>query len=83
MTQQELFNPRPAPGKLFSPGSQKYFLYERLLRGEVTNAEMVRQMGIFNNTARISELREVLKPYLMDIEASRINKGLFSYKLKG
>ena len=83
MTQQELFRPRPSPDKLFSQGSQSYQLYERLLKGETTNAEIVRQMGIFNSTGRISDIRKVLKPYLMDIEATRINKGLFSYRLKG
>jgi len=83
MTQQELFHPRPAPDKLFSPGTQSYQLYERLLAGEVTNSEIVRQMGIFNSTGRISDIRAKLKPYLMDIEASRIDKGLFKYTLKG
>ena len=83
MVQQDLFRPRPAPGKLFSPGSQNYRLYERLLQGEVTNAEIVRQMGIFNSTGRASDIRKVLKPYLLDIEATRVNKGLFKYTLKG
>jgi hypothetical protein len=83
MMQQILFNQRPAPAKLFKQGTQSYLLYERLLRGEVTNAEIVRQMGIFNSTGRISDIRAAIKPYLLDIEASRINKGLFSYKLKG
>ena len=83
MVQQSLFRPRPAPGKLFSPGTQSYQLYERLLAGEVTNSEIVRQMGIFNSTGRISDIRAKLKPYLMDIEATRINKGLFKYTLKG
>jgi len=83
MTQQPLFHPRPAPAKLFTPGTQSYQLYERLLAGEVTNSEIVRQMNILNGTGRISDIRAKLKPYLMDIEASRIDKGLFSYKLKG
>jgi hypothetical protein len=83
MTQSPLFNPRPAPAKLFTPGTQSYLLYERLLRGEVTNSEIVRQMNIFNSTGRISDIRAKIKPYLLDIEATRINKGLFSYKLKG
>lgn len=83
MTQTELFSQRPSPAKLFTPGTQNYNLYERLLRGEVTNAEIVRQMGIFNSTGRISDIRAALKPHLMDIEASRIKKGLFKYELKG
>ena len=83
MTQKELFRQRPAPDKLFNPGTQSYRLYEKLLQGEVTNSEIVRQMGIFNSTGRISDIRQTLKPYLMGIEATRINKGLFSYRLKG
>ena len=83
MMQQSLFRPRPSPAKLFSPGTQSYLLYERLLAGEVTNSEIVRQMNIFNSTGRISDIRQAIKPYLMDIEATRINKGLYTYKLKG
>ena len=83
MVQESLFNPRPSPAKLFTPGTQSYLLYERLLRGEVTNSEIVRQMGIFNSTGRISDIRQAIKPYLLDIEASRITKGLFKYELKG
>ena len=83
MTQQELFRPRPSPDKLFSQGSQSYRIYEQLLRGELTNVEIVRGMGVYNSTGRISDIRKVLKPYLLDIEATRVNKGLFKYTLKG
>jgi hypothetical protein len=84
MTQTQLsFRQRPAPGKLFTPGTQNYRLYERLLQGEVTNAEIVREMNIFNSTGRADDVRKALKPYLMDIEAKRIERGLWSYRLKG
>ena len=83
MVQESLFRSRPAPAKLFTPGTQSYLLYERLLRGEVTNAEIVRQMNIYNSTGRISDIRAAIKPYLLDIEATRITKGLFKYELKG
>ena len=83
MVQLRIFRHYPTPATLFTPGTQCYILFERLLRGEVTNSEIVRQMGIFNSTGRISDIRAAIKPYLLDIEASRINKGLWKYNLKG
>jgi hypothetical protein len=83
MVQEPLFRPRPKPGDLFTPGSQNYRLYERLLAGEVTNAEIVRHMNIYNSTGRAADVRKALKPYLVGVEATRICKGLWKYKLKG
>jgi len=74
---------RPRPDDLFTPGTQNERLYRRLLEGPVTNAEIVRKMGIFNSTGRLSEIREALKRYLMDVEARRIYKGLWQYRLRG
>jgi hypothetical protein len=83
MMQTELMFSMPRPGDLFTAGSQNYRLYERLLMGSVTNAEIVRDMGIFNSTGRASDIRKVLRPHLMDIKATRIHDGLFEYTLKG
>lgn len=78
------FERRPSPKELdLEPGSQNYRLYERLLEGEVTNGEMLFQLRIGSHTRRVSDLRERLKPHLMDVEARRIDKGLFSYRLRG
>jgi len=74
---------RPRPNTLFKPGTQNERLYRRLLEGPVTNAEIVREMNILNSTGRISDVREALKPYLMDVEARRIAKGLWQYRLRG
>jgi len=74
---------RPRPDALFRQGTQNERLYRRLLEGPVTNAEIVREMGIFNSTGRASDVREALKPYLMDVEARRIDKGLWQYRLRG
>ncbi|MFH2076585.1 MAG: hypothetical protein ABIJ57_14780 [Pseudomonadota bacterium] len=74
---------RPRPDALFSPGTQNERLYRRLLEGPVTNAEIVREMGILNSTGRLSEVREAVRPFLMDVEARRIYKGLWQYRLRG
>jgi len=75
---------KPQPGKIFKPGSQNYRLYERLLRGPVTNAEIVRQLNIFNSTGRASDIRKALRPYLVDVEARPVTNGkdgLWIYRL--
>jgi len=83
MTQTALDFTRPRPGDLFTPGSQNYRLYERLLMGPTSNSFIVRDMLIFNSTGRISDIRKALKPHLMDVEAKRVRDGLFVYELKG
>lgn len=52
-------------------------LLDRLKRGPVTNVEAMRDMNIFNLSARVSELRQEG----WDIRAARINRGLFEYRL--
>ena len=66
--QQTLPLERPAPDKLFRVGSQNHGLYCRLLEGPISNREIMR-MCIPKYTGRLSETREVLKPYLMEIRA--------------
>ena len=66
----------------FKPGTQTWNLYERLLQGPVTNAEVVRNMGIFNSTGRASDVRQALKPYLISVEAKKIKQGLWEYQLR-
>ena len=84
MTQSLFTNAlRPRPDELFTPGSQNHRIYKRLLDGPTTNAEIVREMGIFNSTGRLSEVREAVRPFLMDVEARRIDKGLWQYQLRG
>ena len=83
MNQTALDFTRPRPDDLFTPGSQSYRIYCRLLTGPVTNSDIVRDMNIFNSTGRISDIRKALKPHLMDIEAKRVRDGLFVYNLRG
>jgi len=85
MTQTALcFSRRPTAKELgLRPGSQTCRLYERLLEGAVTNAEIVRAMGIFNSTGRVSDLRERLRPFLMDVYSRPVKVGLWEYQLRG
>jgi hypothetical protein len=83
MTQTALEFTRPRPDDLFTPGSQSFRIYERLLQRPVSNSEIVREMDVFNSTGRISDIRKALKPHLMDVEAKRVRDGLFVYELKG
>ena len=85
MTQGTLFIERPKPDELFKEGSQNYRLYKRLLDGPVTNAEVVREMNIFNSTGRASDIRKAVKPYLMDVDAKKApgTKSLWVYRLVG
>jgi len=70
MTQTALSFTRPSPGELgFKEGSQKERLYSRLLEGDTDNGEMLFKLRIGNHTARLSEIREALRPYLYDIKA--------------
>ena len=83
--QQQLPFERPRPEQLFKPGSQNDRLYRRLLQGPVTNSEIVRDMGIFNSTGRISDIRGKIRPHLMDIKAEPVTEtdGQWIYQLKG
>lgn len=75
---------RPRPEILFRPGSQNERLYRRLLQGPVTNDQIVHEMHILKYTGRLSEVREAIRPCLMDIEAQRIGStGRWVYQLRG
>jgi len=82
--QTELSFNKPQPHELFKKtGAQACRIYERLLVAPLTNAEIYdpRGMNIPCYSRRISDIREKLKPYLMDVKATRIREGLFIYKL--
>jgi hypothetical protein len=71
--------PNPYPN-----GTQKHRLLERLKRGPVTNKEIVMKMGIFNSTGRCSDIRKkVIEPMGLILEAKRIKKALFEYRILG
>lgn len=85
MTQTSLNFTWPSPGVLFKPKTQNYRLLERLQHGPVTNIEIIHALRILNSTGRISEVREALRPYLVDVHAERVpgRSGIFVYSLKG
>ena len=71
------------PGNAFRLGSQNYRLYERLKEGEVTNAEIVRSMGIFNSTGRIDNIRKRLHGTGWEVKARPVNdNGMWVYSLR-
>jgi hypothetical protein len=83
MTQTSFFARLVFPANPFKPDSQNYRLYERLKDGPVTNAEIVRDHGIFNSTGRASEVREFLAPFGIKLHCVRLHDGLFEYRLSG
>jgi len=69
----------------FKPRTQNYRLLEQLQKRPITNIEITHGMYILKYTGRISEVREALRPYLMDVHAERVpgTRGVFLYSLKG
>jgi Helix-turn-helix domain len=61
----------------FKPGSQAYRLFELLQHGPATNAEIIKDLNIFNYTGRISDLREKG----INVVARNIRKGLWEYTI--
>lgn len=75
-TQSGILNP-------FKRGSQNHRLLERLKEGPVSNREIMR-MYIPKYTGRLSEIREMLRPFLMDLKAERTpGTSEFVYSLRG
>lgn len=81
MVQTGLFDKPSYPPNPYKPGSQNFRLYNRIRKGAVTNAEIVRTHGIFNSTGRISEIRAFLKDHGIKVECERVHDGLFEYRL--
>ena len=72
MTQAFMSFERPKPDKLFRKGSQNHRLYTRLLKCPASQGEIIHDLKIANSTRRISEIRQALRPYLIDIKSTRI-----------
>jgi hypothetical protein len=64
-------------------GTQKHRLLDRLHQGAVTNAEIVRDLGIFNYRDKISEVRADMKTQGLDLIAEPANqkRNLWTYRL--
>jgi len=76
------FNPPPRPGELFKFGSQQYQIYEKLISGGATSVE-IQRLGCLSHTRRISDIREKLRPFLLDVKAERKQGSIYFYRLKG
>lgn len=73
--------PRPRPGELFQYGTQNYRLYEALYEsGRITNVA-IRDLYILSHTRRISDIREKLKPYCLDVKKEPVGAGVYAYYL--
>ena len=75
------FHPLPRPGDLFSSESQNYRLYERMICGPISNAEMRDQLRLLSYTRRLSDLREKLFPHGWTIKKEHAGNGVFVYSL--
>ena len=73
----------PTPGELFTGENQDRRLYERLLTGAITNAEMRDELRLLSYTRRLSDLREKLAPFGMTVKKKHLGNGVFEYSLKG
>ena len=86
MDQEDLFA-WPQPDILF-PGSdcQAKNLYQRLLRGPITNVGMRDELGFLSHTRRIFEVREALKSchgaWRLSVEQVTLSGSLREYRLK-
>ena len=76
--QAELNFTLPRPADLFKPGTQDYRLYERLLAGTITNAQIIDELRIFSYTRRLSDLREKG----INVKATRVRESLFKYEIE-
>jgi hypothetical protein len=71
----------PRPDEIFPTRNQSRCLYERLVRGPVTNAEMRDQLRLLSYTRRLSDIREKL-PDGWIIKKKHKGDGVFSYRLE-
>jgi len=82
MNQPELcFNPLPRPEELFPADNQDRRLYQRMIRGPISNAEMRDQLRLLSYTRRLSDIREKL-PDGWTIRKEHQGEGVFIYSLE-
>lgn len=83
MVQSGLFDHPQPPLNPFKLGSQNYRLYERALKGPVSNGEIIYKMRIANSTGRASEVREFLADYGFHFDCKRGVGSEFIYQIGG
>lgn len=72
----------PRPEEIFPTRNQSRSLYERMIRGPITNAEMRDQLRLLSYTRRLSDLREKLYPHGWTIKKEHHGDGVFVYRLE-
>jgi len=83
MTQIGLFDKPQYPPNPFKPESQNFRLYERLKYGPITNGTIVKDLHILKYTGRLSDVREALRPHLLDVSGRPLGGGLWEYRIAG
>ena len=82
MEQQTIRFNVPQPDELFKPGTQNNRLFKALLNGGITNVGMC-DLFILSYTRRLSDIREAIKPFCLDVTKERVGGGIYAYKIKG
>ena len=73
---------KPKPEALFPPGTQPRRLYEALATcGEVSNAQIVRDLRILAYSGVINEVRKAVAPFGIDVAVRRYRRGVYTYRL--
>jgi hypothetical protein len=81
MSQLNLNFTAPSPDEIFPGDNQDRRLYQRLLQGGLTNAQMRDELRLLSYTRRLSDLREKLAPHGMTINKKHLGKGVYQYQL--
>lgn len=76
------FNPIPRPEEIFPAQNQDRRLYERMLLGPVSNAQMRDELRLLSYTRRLSDIREKLFPHGFTIRKEYQGNGVFVYSLE-
>lgn len=76
------FSPIPRPEEIFPAQNQDRRLYERMLLGPVSNAQMRDELRLLSYTRRLSDIREKLTPHGFTIKKEHQGDGVFIYSLE-
>ena len=77
------FNPLPRPEEIFPADNQDRRLFERMLLGPVSNAQMRDELRLLSYTRRLSDIREKLTPHGFTIKKEHQGDGVFIYSIEG
>jgi len=72
------------PKNPFQKGTQNYRVYEVLTtKGRITTGELINKMHILRGAARVWDINNFLKPYLLAVKCKAVQdkRGVFEYSL--